>query len=220
MFSLNVTSTGSVHISTPNIDNDYVRSLYKERHIPLSSVSLHKFYSQNTMSTFLKWNRPIEGKSFIGIYSNSLHDNSLQLFHKFARRWIFGNGEKSSQALAYICDINSTVADDLNRSDLKATWQVIKMLYTNYDSLQNYRINSSKNSRSVSKGFHPCDSMSRYHHYHLSGRKLASVDRQQQQEHRLNNKLIDDKRIKSQDQKTRSNSKLGKKIFICQKYSN
>ncbi len=214
MFSLNVTSKGSVHISIPNIDTDYVRALYSEGRIPLSLLSLRKFYSQDIMSTFLKWNKVIEGKSILGIYSNSLQDNSVQLFHKFARRWIFGTGEKSSRALAYICDVNSIVAVDLNRPDLKATWQVIKMLYTDYDGSRNYRINSSKTSRSLSKGFHINDTLGGQHHRHPPGRKFTSIDKQQQQqqENRLNDELIDDKRIKSQEQKNLLNSKLGKKM--------
>ena len=57
------------------------------------------------------------------------------------------NGEKSLKSLAHICDVNSIVAEELNRPDLKATWQVIKMLYTDYRGL----IHSSNNSRSITK---------------------------------------------------------------------
>jgi hypothetical protein len=189
----------------PNIDNDYVHALYNERIIPLSSSSLKKLYSQETISTFLKWNKMIRGKSILGIYSNPLHDNSVQLFHQFARKWIFGNGNKSLIALAHICDVNSIVAEELNRPDLKATWQVIKMLYANDCSL----INSSKSSRSVTKGHPLSDSLSSHRH-HQSKRKLKSIEKQQQ-ENRLHDELTGEKRVKSQEQRILSSSKLGKK---------
>jgi hypothetical protein len=209
LFSLNVTSKGSVHITLPNIDNEYVHSLYTEQHIPSSSSSLKRLYSQETISTFIKWDKMIKGKSTLAFYSNSLHDDSVQLFHRFARRWIFGNGEKSSRALAYICDINSIVADDLNRPDLKATWQVIKMLFANYDGLQNYRLSSSKNSRSLTKGQHMSDSIGshRHHHHHHGGRKPTSIEKQQE------NRLYDDEKGgKSHEQKILPNSKLGRRM--------
>jgi hypothetical protein len=151
----------------------------------------------------------ITGESIMNYYSNSIYDNSVQLFHQFARRWIFGNGEKSSRALEYICDVNSIVADDLNRPDLKATWQVIKMLFTNYDGLHNYRIHSSKNSRSVTKGQRMSDSMSV--HRRQGGRKLTSIDKQLQ-ENRLYDELIDENRVKSKDKRALSDSKLGEKM--------
>jgi hypothetical protein len=190
----------------PNIDNDYVRSLYKERHIPLSSSSLKKLYSEETISTFLKWDKMIRGKSILGIYSNSLHDNSTQLFHQFARKWSFGNGEKSLKSLANICDVNSIVAEELNRPDLKATWQVIKMLYADYRRI----IHSSNNSRSITKCPRLSDSISGRRRHHQTGRKLISIEKQQQ-ESRLNDELNEEKRIKSQEQRIKSNPKLGKK---------
>ncbi|CAF3479614.1 unnamed protein product, partial [Rotaria sp. Silwood2] len=55
---------------------------------------------------------------------------------EFGRRWTLGNGDKSSEALTDTCDINSYVAEQLQRLDLKATWQVIKMIYADYDGLQ------------------------------------------------------------------------------------
>lgn len=194
----------------PNIDNDYVQSLYAEGHVPLSSSSLQKFYSQETMSSFINWNKMIRGKTILGIYKKSLNDDSIRSFHMFARKWIFGNGDRSLIALAHICDVNSDIADELNRPDLKATWQVIKMLYTDYRTT----IQSSKNSRSVSKGFQLSDSMNnprhnrRHHHYHQSERKLTSIDKQQ--DYRLNDDFNDEKRVKTQEQKNKSNSKLGR----------
>ncbi|CAF1161745.1 unnamed protein product [Rotaria sordida] len=208
IFSLNVTSKGSIYISMPNIDNDYVRSLYNEQHIPLSSSNLRILYSQETLSTFLKWDKIIKGESILGIYSNTLHDNSIQLFHQFARRWIFGNGDKSLIALANICDINSTVSEDLNRPDLKATWQVIKMLYVDYDALQNYRTYSSKTSQSITISHHISDSISNHrYHYHQPGRKLTIIDKQRQ-DNRSYDELTDEKRIQLQEQRILTNSKL------------
>ncbi|CAF2827423.1 unnamed protein product [Rotaria sp. Silwood2] len=206
IFSLNVTSNGSVHVSMPNIDNDYVHSLYNERHIPLSSSNLRILYSQETMSTFLKWDKTIKGESIVGIYSDTSHDNSVQLFYQFARRWIFGNGDKSLKALANICDINSIVAEDLNRPDLKATWQVIKMLYVDYHTLPNYREYSSKTSRSMTISHCISDPISSHRH-HQPGRKLTNIDKQRQ-DNRLNDELIDEKKIKSQEQRILADSKL------------
>ncbi|CAF1384306.1 unnamed protein product [Adineta steineri] len=204
LFSLDVTSKGSVHISIPNIDNDYVRSLYNERHIPSSTTSLQKFYSQETISTFLKWNKVIEGKSILGIYSNTLHDNSVQLFHQFARRWIFGNGDKSIKALVNICNINGDVADKLNRPDLKATWEVIKLLYDDSVKTKDHRHTSSKRSRSGTKSFHRSDS--RGSHYQQTGRRPTNIDKQK---NRLNEELNNnDKKEKLQDHRKPSNSKL------------
>jgi hypothetical protein len=182
----------------PNIDNDYVQSLYRQGHLPLSSSSLKKLYSQETMATFFKWDKMIKGKSLLGIHNNSLHDNSVQLFHRFARKWTFGNGEKSAIALARICDVNSKVAEELNRADLKATWQVIKMLFANQFGL----LHSSKNSRSATKGRRMSESFSIHRHHH--GRKITSIEKQ------INEELIDEKKVKSQDQRMISNSKLGK----------
>lgn len=205
-FSLNVTSKGSVHISMPNIDNDYVQALYTERHIPLSSCNFQKLYSYETISTFLKWDKMIRGKSILGIYSHVLYDDSIQLFHHFARKWIFGNGDKSLIALAHICDVNSVIADELNRPDLKATWQVIKILYTDYRTVNT----SSKNSRSISNGYQLSDSINahRHRHQHHSGRKLTSIEKQEQN-NRLNDELTGEKKVKCQDQKIKSISKLG-----------
>jgi hypothetical protein len=191
----------------PNIDNEYVHALYTEHHIPLSSSSFRRFYSEETISTFLKWKKIIKGKSILGIYSNSLQDDSVQLFHQFAQRWTFGNSDKSSTALAQICDRNSSVAEDLKRSDLKATWQVIKMIYAEFDGLQNCRVRSSISSRSAIRARYISDPISSHRHHSQSGRKLASSDRQQK-ESGLNNEPIDEK--KSQEQMASSNSKFGK----------
>lgn len=197
-FSLNVTSKGSVHTSMPNIDNDYVHSLYQQGHILLSSpTSLTKFYSYETIRTFLKWDKMIKGKSILGIYSDPLHDNSIELFHRIARKWIFGNGKKSSEALAEICDINGNVAEELNRLDLQATWQMIKILFTEHHG----SVQSSKTSRSLTKS-HCISDPSSSHRYHHHGRKLTSAEKQE-------GKVNDES--KSQEQRTISNSKLGKK---------
>ncbi|CAF3620544.1 unnamed protein product [Rotaria sp. Silwood1] len=210
-FSLNVTSNGYVHVSMPNIDNDYVHTLYNEQYIPLSSSNIRILYSQETISKCLIWDKIIKGESILQVYSNSSYDNSVQLFHQFARRWTFGNGDRSLIALANICDINSNVADDLNRPDLKATWQVIKMLYANYDALENYRKYSSKNSRSLTLSHCISDPISshrhRHHHHHQPGRKLTSIEKQRQ-DNKRNDELIDDKKTKSQEQRILTDSKL------------
>ncbi len=209
LFSLHVTSKGSVHISMPNIDNEYVVSLYKERHIPLSSSSLKQFYTQETLATFVKWDKMVQGKSLLGIYSNPSHDNSVRLFHQFARKWILGNDEKSSAALAYVCDVNSAVAEELNRPDLKTTWQMIKLLFADRDE----SIYSSKNSRSLTQEQRTSESFSgyrrRHHRHHHTGRKLTSLEKQQQ-DGRLTNDPNNEKRATAQEQGAISKSKLGK----------
>lgn len=196
-FSLNTTSKGCVHISMPNIDNDYVHSLYQQGHIPLSSpTSLSKFYSYQTIRTFLKWDKMIKGKSILGIYSDSLHDNSIQLFHQLTHKWIFGNGDKSLKALAEICNVNGNVAEELNRPDLQATWQMIKILFAEHHGL----LQSSKTSRSLTKS-HRISDPSSSHRRHHHGRKVTSAEKQQE------GKLNDES--KSQESRMMSNSKLG-----------
>lgn len=205
----------------PNIDNEYVNSLYSEKHIPTSFTSLKKFYSEEIMSTFLKWNETIRGKSIVGIYSNSSVDNSVESFHQFARRWTFGKGDKSSEALVQICDINSFVAEQLKRPDLKATWQVIKMIYANYDGLQSYRAHSSRNTPSATKNRHMNDSLSSHrhhhhhyhHHYQQTGGKSNSTE-MQQQENEFNEELNGRNRVKSTEQSIPPNSQIGKKIIL------
>ena len=217
LFSLNTTSKGHVYTAMPNIDNEYIHSLYSERHIPVTYTNLQKFYSEEMMSTFLKWNETIKGKSIVGVYSNSLSDNSVELFHQFARRWTFGNGEKSSEALAHICDRNSFIAEQLKRPDLKATWQVLKMIYTGYDNLLSYRVRSSRTTPSVNKHNYISDSLSghRHHnHYHHHnhppvGGKINNIDILQQ-ENEFNEELNGRKRVKSQEQITSANSQMGK----------
>jgi hypothetical protein len=220
LFSLNVTSKGHVYAAMPNIDNEYVHSLYSERHIPISVTSLKKFYSEEMMSTFSKWNETIRGKSIVSVYANSSIDNSVELFHQFARRWSFGNGDKSSDTLIQICDINSFVAEKLKRPDLKATWQVIKMMYADYDGLQTYRIRSSRKTPSGTKNQYISDSLSghRHHHYHhhhfqQGGGKLNNIDNQQH-ELELNEELNGRKRGKSQEQIIPPNSQMGKNQFV------
>ncbi|CAF1271892.1 unnamed protein product [Adineta ricciae] len=220
LFSLNVSSKGHVYSAMPNIDNEYVRALYAEHHIPTTFTSLKKYYSQEIMSTFVKWNEQISAKSIIGIYKNSLADNSVEAFHQFARRWSFGTGDKSPEVLGQICDINGSVAEQLKRPDLKATWQVVKMIYADYDGLQCYRVRSSRNTPSATKTRHISDSLSghrhhhhhHHHHYHhhfqqqtsgkLNGGDVA------QQDVDFNEELNGRNRIKSQDQIMPSNSQI------------
>ncbi|UJR22007.1 hypothetical protein I4U23_025074 [Adineta vaga] len=212
LYSLNVTSNGSLYVCQPNIDNDYVRALYKKENIRLSDTSFQKLYSQKTISTFNEWNKVIEGRSILGILKDSSQDNSVQLFHQFARRWTFGNGDKSLQALEHICDMNSKIAQDLNRPDLKATWQMIKMLYPDHDTLKKRRIRSSKTSRSLTRGFRNSDSVgggSRHHPQHQTIKTLNDIDEQLLlQEYQLNNEFKDERTIKSKEQRTLSDSKL------------
>jgi hypothetical protein len=212
----------------PNIDNDYIRALYSERHVPKSYTNLKQFYSESIMSTFMKWNETISGKSIIGIYHDPSLDNSVELFHQFARRWTFGNGEKSSEALVQICDMNSSIAEQLKRPDLKATWQVIKMIYADYNGLQTIRMRSSRTTPSATKNHPMSDSLSghRYHHHHhhhhhhhyqQTGGKNNNLDiPQQQQENELNEELNGRKRVKSQEPIIPTNTQIGKhnKVLI------
>lgn len=211
--SFNVTSTGSVCVSTPNMHNEYVHSLCDEQKIPFRTSNLRKFYSQKTMSKFLKWNKSIKGESIVRMRPDGLYDNSLEIFYEFARRWSFGNGDKSLLTLADVCDRNGLVAEELNRPDLKATWQVIKMIYIKDERiLENYRKYSTKTSRSFSKIYGINDLMSSNRFYRrTSGRKLINFD----DDH--NGELTDDETLKLQDQRNRSNSKLGKNTNIYQK---
>ena len=217
LFSLNVTSKGHVCAAMPNIDDDYVRALYAEHQVPVSPTSFKKFYLQETMAAFVKWNKPIRGKSIVGIYSNTSHDNSVESFHQFARRWTFGNSDKSSEALASVCDVNSFVAEQLKRPDLKATWEVIKMIYADYDGLQNYRALSSRRTPSANKTHHVNESASahRYHHhYQQTGGKSHHTDsKQQQQQQQQDFESSDDsavrKRLKSQEPMSPANTQMG-----------
>ncbi|CAF4517395.1 unnamed protein product [Rotaria sp. Silwood1] len=204
LFSLNVTSKGHVCAAMPNINNEYIQALYSERQVPTSFTGLKKFFSEEIMSKFLKYNETIHGKSTVCMYSNSSKDDSVELFHQFARRWTFGNGDKSSEALAHICDVNSFVAEQLQRSDLKATWQVIKMIYADYDGLQTYRTNSSRNTQSVTKNYHISDSLNshkhhHHHHYQQIGGKSKNPD-VGQQENEFSGGLNERKTAKSQEQ--------------------
>ena len=192
LFSLNVTSKGEVMAVMPNIDDAYVRALYAEKHIPLQETSFKKVYSQSVMSTFLKWNQIISAKSYIGLFKDSTVDNSVEMFHHFARHWTFSTSDKSSAALAKVCDINSSIAEQLKRPDLKATWDVIKMIYADYDVLQNYRNRSSRQTTSANRVHHMSDSMTgprhahhhHHHHHHQGGHgKMENTDAQQQQQH-------------------------------------
>ncbi|CAF3649066.1 unnamed protein product [Adineta steineri] len=217
LFSLNATSKGHVYSAMPNIDNDYIRALYSEHHIPTSFTGLKKCYSEEIMSTFLKWNKTIPGKSIVGIYANSSIDNSVESFHKFARGWTFGNGDKSSQSLIEICDMNSIVAEQLQRPDLRATWEVIKMIYADCDGLQAYRMHSSRNTPSTTKNRHISDSLSghRHHHHHHHHHNylqhiasMANSTEMQQQDNESNEELNGRKRVKSQDQIIPPNSQM------------
>ena len=192
----------------PNIDNEYVHALYQQGHLPISSAnSLKNLYSHETMRTFLTWNKMIKGKSILGVYTDPIHDNSIRLFHRFARKWIFGNGDKSSEALVEICNVNANVAEELNRPDLHATWLMIKFLFAeHWGSLQS----SSKTSRSLTKSHCISDQSSSHqrHHHHFhphNRRKLTSAEKQQQPEIKLNDEN------KSQDSRMMAGSKLGKK---------
>ncbi|CAM4811443.1 unnamed protein product [Rotaria magnacalcarata] len=207
LFSLNVTPKGCVYVAMPNTHNEYVHALCIDRHISLSSANIAMLYSQETMSMFLNWNKTIKGESLFCNYSNSSFDDSIQLFHLFARRWTFGNGDKSLKALANICDSNSSVAEDLNRLDLKATWQVIKMLYVDDNVIQSHRTYRPKNAQPTTAR-HPRNDPTNNHrfHYYQPGRRLRSIDRQQ--EHRLNEELTDDKIFRLQNQTVLSDSKL------------
>ncbi|CAF4675111.1 unnamed protein product, partial [Rotaria socialis] len=190
----------------PNRNNEYLTALYAERHIPSSFTSLKKCFSEEVMSKFSKLNEPIHGKSIIGMYANPSADNSVELFHQFARRWTFDNGNKPVENLANICDINSCVAEELKRPDLKATWQVIKMIYADYNSLQNYRMSSARNTHSGTKNYQISDSTNgprhhhqHYNHYQQGGGKGKNLDLIQQ-DNELNDEVNGRKRAKSQEQ--------------------
>lgn len=189
LFSLNVTSKGSVYAAMPKIDHDYVHALYKEKHLPIESNSLKKFYAEDVMSSFTKWNKMITTKSIIGIIKDLPADNSVEIFHRFARRWTLGDGEKSSIALSKICDQNGDVAEQLKRPDLQATWKVIKMMYADHDHLANYRSRTSRQTPTSGRNRPISDVMSGYrqgftnarHQRGLTGGadKLTKTDPQQ-----------------------------------------
>ena len=215
LFSLNFTSTGHVHVVMPNINNEYVCALYSERHISVSPISLKKCYSEHTMSKFLNWNQTIAGESIVGIYSSLMSDNSVLSFHKFAQQWTFGDGDRSSETLTSICDINSFIAEQSDRPDLKATWQVIKMIYGNYDGLHHSRVHSSRNTPSATQNHHVSDSLSghrqhKHHHYQQTAGKSKLNGIQQQQESEFNEELNGRKTIKSTEQIIPPNSQMGK----------
>lgn len=224
LFSLNVTSKGHTYVAMPSRNNDYITALYKERHVPITFTSLKKCFSEEIMSKFLKYNETIQGKSIIGIYTNPSVDNSVELFHQFAKRWTFGTGDKSTKNLANICDVNSHVAEQLNRPDLKATWQVFKMIYGAFDGLQSFRMRSSENTQSRKKNNQNSDSINagryfHHHHHHLfnafqtEGGKGKNMDAQQQ-ENEINDDLNGKKQGKSQEQIIPPNSQMGKEISL------
>lgn len=211
----------------PNIDNDYICALYAEQHIPLTYTNLKEVYSEPIMATFLKWNEPIRGKSIIGVYHNPDVDNSVELFHQFARRWTFGNGDKSSEALIDICDTNSHIAERLKRPDLKATWQVIKMIYANYNGIQTMRMRSSRNTPSATRNQQTSDPLSghRHHHHHhhqqhhhhhhhnhiqQNGMRMNVLDNVIQ-ENDFQEDINGRKRVKSQEQIIPSNTQMGER---------
>lgn len=194
LLSLNITSKGSLHLTMPNIDNDYVHSLYRHEHVPSSSSSVTNCYSYETMRKFLTWNKMIKGKSLLGIYSGVLPDPSIQTFHQFARRWIYGNGDD----LAQICEVNSNVAEELHRPDLQATWQMIKMLFADHEM----SLHSSRNSRSLTKSHRISDPLSSHRRHLHHGKKVISAEKQPT-DRRMNE---DDQ---SQEEKLISNPKLG-----------
>lgn len=228
LFALNVTSKGHTYSVMPNVDNDYICALYAEQHVPLSYTNLKEVYSESLMSTFLKWNEPIRGKSIIGVYRNPTGDRSVELFHQFARRWTFGNGDKSSAALINICDINGYVAERLNRPDLKATWQVIKMIYADYNGTQTMRMRSSRNTPSASKFQHISDSLSghRHHHHHHHhnhlqqniGRTGNHFDLALQQENDHHEDSTGRKNGKSQEQILPSSTQMGEETTLFLSY--
>ena len=206
LLSLNITSNGSVHITMPDIDNNYVHALYQEKHLPSSSSSLTKCYAYETMRKFLSWNQMIKGKSILGIYSEGLLDQSIENFHRFARRWILGTGGKSPMDLAQICHVNGNVAKELHRPDLQATWQMIEMLFANQD----ISLESSKNSRSLTKSQHISDPFTGSHRQHYFGKKLTSAEKQRQE-----GQVTEES--KSHDGKVFANAKLGndeKRIYF------
>jgi hypothetical protein len=229
LFSLSVTSKGHVHTTMPNIDDPYVRALYAERHVPSDMTSLKRLYSEEVMSTFLKWNHTIATKSIIAILPNTPADNSVEQFHRFARHWTFGTGDATPAALAEICDMNGLVAEDLQRPDLKATWQVIKMIYADHDGLEPYRGRSSRHTPSANKAHHLSDSVSGHRHHpyhHLAGKTKSGNKEQQQHDFNASDDLLGRKRGKSQEQIIPANSQIGKTyliqstIYLFSAYSN
>ena len=195
----------------PTINNDYLGSLYREQCIQLSASSLQKPYSQETLFNCLTWNNIIKGESILSICSNEFHDNSVQLFHQFAQRWTLGHGHKSYKALAHICDVNGTVAEDLNRADLKATWQAIKMLYNDHDNIQKHRRLVWEGSRSIPTS-HSINNDKKHNyrsHYRQFARRLCSIDKQQY-DTRLDNRPTNEERTATDEQRVLSSPKSGK----------
>lgn len=212
LFSLNVTPKGEVFGSMPNINDDYIRAIYAQKQVAISYTNLKEFYSQNFMAAFSNWTETIRGRSVIGIYRNPKIDNSVELFHRFARHWIFGNGDKSSESLRRVCDHNSTIAEKYQRPDLQATWKVIKMLFTDPDQFHNCHLRSSKTTSSTTKTRPLSDSFNNHRHhyhyqYHQTMGKLNHQD-QQQDDNEFNNEFNDKKRTKSQEQIMQTNNQM------------
>lgn len=213
VFSMHTTSKGSVLVAQPNIDNEYVRALHKEQIIPSSTVSLSKSYSPDTIEKFVKWDRAIDGRTVLGIFNSPAQDDPVRVFHQFAHGWKFGNGTSSLEDLENVCDVNSAVAEHLKRTDLRATWQVIKMLYTDRSQWKRGRARSSKMSRSLTRALRLSDSTGaagQHHHRHQAGRTVAGID-EQLEDPFSNEHGSDENKFQSQDQRLLLDCKLGKR---------
>jgi len=207
-----VTSKGETVATMPNINDEYIRAVYAQHIVPTSYTNFKEFYSENFMLAFSNWIETIKGKSVIGIYRNSKSDNSVELFHRFARQWTLGDGDKSSESLREICDHNSTIAEQYQRPDLKATWQVIKMLYTDSDRHYNGCLRSSKTTSSTTKTRPLSDSLNNHrHHYNYQYNQMMgklNYQNQQQDDSEFNGEFHDKKRTKSQEQ-LQTNNQMG-----------
>jgi len=161
LFSLNARPNGRVHITMPRLDNDYARSQMVNR----SSLSIKDVYSYRTLQTNIEWSTMIRGACLLGMTKNCCQDRSLEEFHYLAKKWICGNGKKDLELFGKICDINSHWAEEINRFDLSATWQMMKLLFIDAK-------NSShpvKTSRSLTKSRFLSDSLNN------SRRKLTVI---------------------------------------------
>lgn len=161
LFSLNVTPNGHVHITMPNLDNEYIQSQIVHR----KSLTIKDFYSYRMLQSNIEWSKSIRGKSLLMITKTCCHDRSIEEFHYLAMKWIFGNGRKCLDLFSKICDENSHWSEEINRFDLSATWQVIKRLFAN----TKHSGHSSKTSRSLTKSRFLSDSLNN------SRRKLTVI---------------------------------------------
>ncbi|CAF0800883.1 unnamed protein product, partial [Didymodactylos carnosus] len=140
LFSINVTSKGSLTVVTPHVDNDFVRALLHDKNLtyPPPPPSISALYSTANLEKFSSWTPSIKGKSLI-VQLSHVKDDTIDIFHKFATEWKF-----SDYPVGQLCDMNALVSHELNRPDLQLTWELIKELYPDLPMDNNYRLRPTR----------------------------------------------------------------------------